>query len=64
MFVCRYVRAWHEYSQGVAYLNCLYSYLNLQHVKRQKVYPTDNVIIAGILGRLGRHPLRSQTLRP
>jgi hypothetical protein len=36
--VCgRYVAAWREYSQGVAYLNSLYSYLNLQHVKRQKV---------------------------
>lgn len=34
---CRYVTAWREYSQGVSYLNCLYSYLNLQHVKRQKV---------------------------
>ncbi|XP_048487919.1 cullin-2 isoform X1 [Plutella xylostella] len=33
----RYVVAWREYSQGAAYLNSLYSYLNLQHVKRQKV---------------------------
>ncbi|KAG7295426.1 hypothetical protein JYU34_021600 [Plutella xylostella] len=32
----RYVVAWREYSQGAAYLNSLYSYLNLQHVKRQK----------------------------
>ncbi|KAL4711200.1 hypothetical protein ACJJTC_019041 [Scirpophaga incertulas] len=35
--LARYVSAWREYSQGVAYLNSLYSYLNLQHVKRQKV---------------------------
>ncbi|CAH2101940.1 unnamed protein product [Euphydryas editha] len=41
----RYVTAWHEYSQGVAYLNSLYSYLNLQHVKRQKV--SDAEIIYG-----------------
>ncbi|CAH2265967.1 jg5857 [Pararge aegeria aegeria] len=41
----RYVAAWHEYSQGVAYLNSLYSYLNLQHVKRQKV--SDAEIIYG-----------------
>ncbi|XP_026317421.1 cullin-2 [Hyposmocoma kahamanoa] len=41
----RYVAAWREYSQGVAYLNCLYSYLNLQHVKRQKV--SDAEIIYG-----------------
>ncbi|VVD02442.1 unnamed protein product, partial [Leptidea sinapis] len=33
----RYVTAWREYSQGVQYLNSLYSYLNLQHVKRHKV---------------------------
>lgn len=41
----RYVSAWREYSQGVAYLNSLYSYLNLQHVKRQKV--SDAEIIYG-----------------
>ncbi|CAG4949117.1 unnamed protein product [Parnassius apollo] len=41
----RYVAAWREYSQGVAYLNSLYSYLNLQHVKRQKV--SDAEIIYG-----------------
>ncbi|XP_045457960.1 cullin-2 [Melitaea cinxia] len=41
----RYVTAWHEYSQGVSYLNSLYSYLNLQHVKRQKV--SDAEIIYG-----------------
>ncbi|XP_047038664.1 cullin-2 [Helicoverpa zea] len=41
----RYVTAWREYSQGVAYLNSLYSYLNLQHVKRQKV--SDAEIIYG-----------------
>ncbi|XP_046975858.1 cullin-2 [Vanessa cardui] len=41
----RYVTAWHEFSQGVAYLNSLYSYLNLQHVKRQKV--SDAEIIYG-----------------
>ncbi|XP_068621791.1 cullin-2 [Battus philenor] len=41
----RYVSAWQEYSQGVAYLNSLYSYLNLQHVKRQKV--SDAEIIYG-----------------
>ncbi|CAG4986212.1 unnamed protein product [Colias eurytheme] len=41
----RYVAAWKEYSQGVAYLNSLYSYLNLQHVKRQKV--SDAEIIYG-----------------
>ncbi|XP_063836471.1 cullin-2 [Ostrinia nubilalis] len=41
----RYVEAWGEYSQGVAYLNSLYSYLNLQHVKRQKV--SDAEIIYG-----------------
>ncbi|KAG6443906.1 cullin-2 [Manduca sexta] len=41
----RYVIAWREYSQGVAYLNSLYSYLNLQHVKRQKV--PDAEIIYG-----------------
>ncbi|XP_045770095.1 cullin-2 isoform X1 [Maniola jurtina] len=41
----RYVTAWHEYSQGVAYLNSLYSYLNLQHIKRQKV--SDAEIIYG-----------------
>ncbi|XP_047513558.1 cullin-2 [Pieris napi] len=37
----RYVTAWREYSQGVAYLNSLYSYLNLQHIKRQKVSDAD-----------------------
>ncbi|CAG9576899.1 unnamed protein product [Danaus chrysippus] len=41
----RYVSAWREYSQGVGYLNSLYSYLNLQHVKRQKV--SDAEIIYG-----------------
>ncbi|XP_075988961.1 cullin 2 isoform X2 [Anticarsia gemmatalis] len=41
----RYVAAWREYSQGVVYLNSLYSYLNLQHVKRQKV--SDAEIIYG-----------------
>ncbi|XP_052748961.1 cullin-2 [Galleria mellonella] len=41
----RYVTAWREYSQGVAYLNSLYSYLNLQHIKRQKV--SDAEIIYG-----------------
>ncbi|XP_053622001.1 cullin-2 [Plodia interpunctella] len=41
----RYVSAWREYSQGVAYLNSLYSYLNLQHIKRQKV--SDAEIIYG-----------------
>ncbi|KPJ17379.1 Cullin-2 [Papilio machaon] len=41
----RYVAAWREYSQGVAYLNSLYSYLNLQHVKKQKV--SDAEIIYG-----------------
>ncbi|XP_072948504.1 cullin-2 isoform X2 [Epargyreus clarus] len=43
--LARYVTAWTEYSQGVAYLNSLYSYLNLQHVKRQKV--SDAEIIYG-----------------
>ncbi|KAL0809152.1 hypothetical protein ABMA28_011387 [Loxostege sticticalis] len=43
--LARYVSAWREYSQGVAYLNSLYSYLNLQHVKRQKV--SDAEIIYG-----------------
>ncbi|CAG9794357.1 unnamed protein product [Diatraea saccharalis] len=43
--LARYVSAWGEYSQGVAYLNSLYSYLNLQHVKRQKV--SDAEIIYG-----------------
>lgn len=33
----RYYQAWREYSQGANYLNNLYSYLNLQHVKRQKI---------------------------
>ncbi|XP_073965531.1 cullin 2 [Choristoneura fumiferana] len=41
----RYVSAWREYSEGVAYLNSLYSYLNLQHVRRQKV--SDAEIIYG-----------------
>ncbi|XP_013143673.1 PREDICTED: cullin-2 [Papilio polytes] len=41
----RYVAAWREYSQGVSYLNSLYSYLNLQHVKKQKV--SDAEIIYG-----------------
>ncbi|XP_048003969.1 cullin-2-like [Leguminivora glycinivorella] len=41
----RYVDAWREYSEGVAYLNSLYSYLNLQHVRRQKV--SDAEIIYG-----------------
>lgn len=32
----RYYAAWIEYSQGVEYLNNLYSYLNQQHIKRNK----------------------------
>ncbi|CAK1546405.1 unnamed protein product [Leptosia nina] len=39
----RYVTAWREYSQGLTYLNSLYSYLNLQHVKRLKLSDADMI---------------------
>ncbi|KAI8433183.1 hypothetical protein MSG28_015275 [Choristoneura fumiferana] len=42
----RYVSAWREYSEGVAYLNSLYSYLNLQHVRRQKDLVGDHCVEA------------------
>ncbi|KAF6213468.1 hypothetical protein GE061_011188 [Apolygus lucorum] len=32
-----YYQAWTEYSQGINYLHRLYSYLNQQHIKKQKL---------------------------
>lgn len=33
-----YYQAWTEYSRGVTYLTSLYSYLNLQHIKKQQFH--------------------------
>ena len=32
-----YHEAWKEFSRGIDYLHMLYSYLNQQHIKKQKV---------------------------
>lgn len=36
-----YYKAWSEYSKGIEYLNNLYSYLNQQHIKKQKISDAD-----------------------
>lgn len=36
-----YHRCWFEYSKGTEYLNKLYSYLNTQHIKKQKLSEAD-----------------------
>ncbi|GAB0088443.1 Cullin [Sergentomyia squamirostris] len=33
----RYYEAWSEYSRGIGYLNFLYMYLNMQHIKKKKL---------------------------
>lgn len=43
----RYYDAWTEYSQGVKYLDNLYSYLNQQHIKKQKI--SDAEVVYGNL---------------
>ncbi|XP_036321302.1 cullin-2 isoform X1 [Rhagoletis pomonella] len=43
----RYYDAWSEYSQGVKYLDNLYSYLNQQHIKKQKI--SDAEVVYGNL---------------
>ncbi len=32
-----YFEAWNKFSQGIGYLHMLYSYLNNQHIKKQKM---------------------------
>ena len=39
----RYYDAWSEYSHGIKDLHSLYSYLNLQHIKKQKISDADVV---------------------
>lgn len=39
----RYYDAWSEYSKGIKHLHSLYSYLNLQHIKKQKTSDADVV---------------------
>uniref|UniRef100_A0A1A9VZX7 Cullin-2 n=1 Tax=Glossina brevipalpis TaxID=37001 RepID=A0A1A9VZX7_9MUSC len=39
----RYYDAWSEYSKGINYLHNLYSYLNQQHIKKQKISDADVV---------------------
>lgn len=39
----RYYVAWTEYSLGIAYLNHLYTYLNLQHIKSKKISEAEFV---------------------
>lgn len=39
----RYYDAWSEYSEGIKYLHNLYSYLNMQHIKKQKISDADVV---------------------
>ncbi|KAM7350899.1 cullin 2 [Cochliomyia hominivorax] len=39
----RYYDAWSEYSVGIKNLHNLYSYLNLQHIKKQKISDADVV---------------------
>lgn len=39
----RYYDAWSEYSEGIKNLHSLYSYLNLQHIKKQKISDADVV---------------------
>lgn len=36
-----YHKCWFEYSKGVDYLNKLYSYLNVQHIRKQKLSDAD-----------------------
>lgn len=38
-----YYDAWSEYSKGIGYINTLYSYLNQQHIKKQKISDTEFV---------------------
>ncbi|XP_055849653.1 cullin-2 [Episyrphus balteatus] len=37
----RYYDAWSQYSRGIYYLDCLYLYLNQQHIKKQKLSDAD-----------------------
>lgn len=37
----RYYDAWSQYSKGINYLDCLYLYLNQQHIKKQKLSDAD-----------------------
>lgn len=39
----RYYDAWSEYSKGIVDLHCLYTYLNIQHIKKQKISDADVV---------------------
>lgn len=39
----RYYDAWMDYSMGIDYLNHLYSYLNLQHIKSKKISEAEFV---------------------
>lgn len=39
----RYNNAWDNYSVGIEYLNHLYSYLNLQHIKSKKISEAEFV---------------------
>ncbi|KAG8188555.1 hypothetical protein JTE90_007163 [Oedothorax gibbosus] len=36
-----YYKHWNDYSQGITYLNKLYMYLNIQHIKKQKFNEAD-----------------------
>ncbi|XP_037958612.1 cullin-2-like [Teleopsis dalmanni] len=51
----RYYEAWAEYSQGVEYLHFLYSYLNQQHIKKQKL--SDAEVVYGTISTQHREQM-------